>query len=52
MADNHRAEIVKLINYLSSNASSIVGELGCCKADVYDIVDLLAALLGEGKPSE
>ncbi len=47
MADNHKTEITKVINYLSTNASQIAGELNCCKADVYDIVDLLVRLLGE-----
>ncbi len=47
MADNHKTEITKCINYLSANASAIAGELGCSKADVYDIVDLLTKLLGE-----
>ena len=51
MADNHKQEITKCINYLSANASDIADELGCCEADVYDIVDLLVELLGEGDQS-
>lgn len=47
MTDNHKAEIIKVINYLSANASAIAGELNCPKEDVFDIVDLLTELLGD-----